>query len=425
VDGRTISLELLERQDGDQEPFWFSFYQRAVHPVQRPCYLTYTGPELQDIVQRHLAESALYGGAISSRGPRYCPSIEDKVVKFPSAERHQIFLEPEGLDTTEMYVNGLSTSLPPRVQLQMLRSIDGMEEVRMTRAGYAIEYDYYPPTQLTAALETKHIRGLFLAGQVNGTTGYEEAAGQGAVAGLNAAGRALDTEMICIGRQDAFLGVLVDDLVTRGVDEPYRLFTSRSEFRLLLRADNALRRLFPLAERLRLLSDDELRIAEERLRSEEEVQRCAESVTIPPVVANPVLLKSGSKDIREPVRIAELARRPRVSLEELLKAAGIQVPTDVAVWADIEFKYAGYLAKENVTAERLSRMDEFPIPSTLEYAEALSLSFEARQKLGALRPASIGQARRVPGVSPSDIQALVSAIILSQRKQPVSRETVV
>ena len=424
VDGRTAKLNELERQDGDINPFWFSFYERAAPPEQRPCYLTYTGPTLHQIVEHHLSESALYGGAIAGRGPRYCPSIEDKIVKFPAAERHQVFLEPEGLDTTEMYVNGLSTSLPPHVQLEMLRSIPGLEEVRMTRAGYAIEYDYYPPTQLTQTLESKEIQGLFLAGQVNGTTGYEEAAGQGAVAGLNAAGRALDGESVCIGRHEAFLGVLIDDLVTRGVDEPYRLFTSRSEFRLLLRQDNALRRMLPLAARLKLLSDDERRTAEERLRSEERVQHIAESTALPPSIANPVLSRHHSTPIREPLRIADLARRPELPLDELLEAAGVQVSSDSSGWADIEFKYSGYLLKEQSSAERIARMDEFQIPRHLRYEELASLSFEARQKLSALRPASIGQARRVPGVSPSDIQGLVSYIIRTQTQSEVSRETV-
>jgi tRNA uridine 5-carboxymethylaminomethyl modification enzyme len=417
VDGRTVRVQELERQDGDPDPFWFSFYERAAHPIQKPCYLTYTGPELQDIVERHLLESALYGGAIASRGPRYCPSIEDKIVKFPSAERHQVFLEPEGLDTTEMYVNGLSTSLPPQVQLDMLRSIPGLEEVRMTRAGYAIEYDYFPPTQLTPALESKIVPGLFLAGQVNGTTGYEEAAAQGAVAGLNAAGRALDSEMVSLTRHEAFIGVLVDDLVTRGVDEPYRLFTSRSEFRLLLRQDNALRRLYPLAERLGLLSDGERKTAEKRLEAEDQVHSWAESTAISPGQADPVLRLSGSRSIEEPVRIAELARRPEVPLGDLLDAVGIAAPAESCAWADIQFKYAGYLAKENSTAERMARMDEFSIPPELSYEGLACLSFEARQKLSALRPISIGQARRVPGVSPSDIQGLVAAIIRAQAER--------
>ncbi len=253
IDGSSVDLASLQRQDGDSSDYWFSFYEQSSHPTQLPCYLTWTGDQLRDIITAHLSQSALYGGAITSLGPRYCPSIEDKIVKFPDAPRHQVFLEPEGLDTTEMYVNGLSTSLPADVQLEFLRSVPGLESVRMTRPGYAIEYDYFPPTQLRPTLELRELPGLFLAGQVNGTTGYEEAAGQGAIAGINAAARALGREPVILPRAEAFIGVLVDDLVNRGVDEPYRLFTSRSEYRLLLRQDNALRRLLPAAQRLGLL----------------------------------------------------------------------------------------------------------------------------------------------------------------------------
>src|SRR5918994_3809671 len=267
IDGRSVDLARLERQDGDSSDYWFSFYERSRHPAQLPCYLTWTGDQLRDIITSQLSQSALYGGVIASRGPRYCPSIEDKIVKFPDAARHQVFLEPEGLDTSEMYVNGLSTSLPVEVQLEFLRSVPGLESVRMTRPGYAIEYDYFPPTQLRPTLELRALPGLFLAGQVNGTTGYEEAAGQGIVAGINAVAAALDREPVSISRDLAFIGVLVDDLVSRGVDEPYRLFTSRSEYRLLLRHDNGLGRLFPLAQRLNLLDDDELKTGTARLDS--------------------------------------------------------------------------------------------------------------------------------------------------------------
>ena len=262
IDGRSVDFSRLTRQDGDPVSYWFSQFERADHPEQLPCWLTWAGAEVKEIIQRHLRESALYGGAISGRGPRYCPSVEDKVVRFPDAARHQVFLEPEGLGTSELYVNGLSTSLPASVQLAFLRAVPGLESVEMTRPGYAIEYDYFPPTQLHPTLESRALPGLFFAGQVNGTTGYEEAAGQGAVAGLNAALQVQGREPVVLSRDEAMIGVLVDDLVHRGVDEPYRLFTSRAEFRILLRQDNALRRLYPLARRLGLLSEAEIRSAE-------------------------------------------------------------------------------------------------------------------------------------------------------------------
>src|SRR3989441_343887 len=259
VDGRTVDWSRVERQDGDATAYRFSFYDRVELPRQLPCWITWAGEEVKEIIRAHLKESALYGGAISGRGPRYCPSVEDKIVKFPDAKRHQVFLEPEGLDTHELYVNGLSTSLPVPVQLEFLRAVPGLERAKMTRDRKSVVYDYYPPTQLTPWLETKVVERLFFAGQINGTTGYEEAAGQGVVAGINAVRRIRGVEPVVLGRDDAYIGVLVDDLVTRGVDEPYRLFTSRSEFRLLLRQDNALRRLLPLAERLGLLRAAEWR----------------------------------------------------------------------------------------------------------------------------------------------------------------------
>jgi tRNA uridine 5-carboxymethylaminomethyl modification enzyme len=424
IDGRSTDLAHLQRQDGEATPYWFSFYVHAERPDQRPCYLTHTGARLRDLVQRHLRESALYGGAISSRGPRYCPSIEDKIVKFPDADRHQVFLEPEGLDSSEMYVNGLSTSLPPQVQLEFLRTLPGLERVRMTRAGYAIEYDYFPPTQLKPTLESKIIEGLFMAGQVNGTTGYEEAAGQGAAAGLNAAACALGLESVVFGRDQAFIGVLTDDLVSRGVDEPYRLFTSRSEHRLLLRQDNALRRLFPLAQRLSLLSGDEERTAESRLRAEEEIRSWAESTVVTPANANPVLARLGSSEISNPVRIAELARRPEIPLGEFLEP-GLSLAATLVEWANIELKYAGYLARERSAATRLAQMNGFGIPDGMDYRMLSSLSFEAREKLERIRPESLGQASRIPGVSPSDLQGLIVEVLKRRRSvsPAVSRET--
>ncbi len=417
VDGRSVDLDRLDRQDSDPGKFWFSFFERPEHPEQRPCYLTHTGDPLREIISRHLRESALYGGAISGRGPRYCPSIEDKIVKFPEAGRHQVFLEPEGLDTTELYVNGLSTSLPPQVQIEFLRTVPGMERVRMTRPGYAIEYDYFPPTQLHPTLEVKEVTGLFFAGQVNGTTGYEEAAGQGALAGLNAAASALELEPTVLPRDSAFIGVLVDDLVSRGVDEPYRLFTSRSEYRLLLRQDNALRRLLPLAERLSLLSDDELRTAERRLEAEDRVLTLAEATTIDPTSAAALLMEAGSTPIAEPQRLADLARRPRVPVHLLLRSSGIEVDADVAQWADIELKYAGYLARERQAASRMAQMDGLLLPSELDYRRLGTVSFEAREKLQVARPASLGQASRIPGVSPSDLQSLVMEVLKLRRAQ--------
>ena len=409
IDGRTVDLDRLDRQDGDPAAYWFSNFVRHEHPRQLPCYLTHTGERLRDIITAHIKESALYGGAISGRGPRYCPSIEDKIVRFPDASRHQVFLEPEGLDTAEMYVNGLSTSLPTQVQFEYLRSVPGLEQVEMTRPGYAIEYDYYPPTQLDRTLRLKAVEGLYFAGQVNGTTGYEEAAGQGVVAGLNAAAAALGRDPIIFGRQDGFIGVLVDDLVTKGVDEPYRLFTSRSEFRLMLRQDNALRRLFGVGDLAGLFSEEERRIATGRFEAEEAVMDRALATSIRPDAANPVLDLAGESGISEPMRVSELAKRPGISLPALLGAAGVAVG-DSSEWAEIEIKYAGYLGRERAMAKKLGEMEDFEIPNVASFMAFKSVSYEAREKLTARRPTTLGQASRIPGISPSDIQSLVMEI---------------
>ena len=408
VDGRSVDWSKVERQDGDSPEFRFSFHERAERPRQLPCWITWAGEEVKEIIQRHLKESALYGGAISGRGPRYCPSVEDKIVKFPEAKRHQIFLEPEGLDTSELYVNGLSTSLPVAVQLEFLHAVPGLERARMTRPGYAIEYDYYPPTQLTPWLEVKTVELLFFAGQINGTTGYEEAAGQGVVAGINAVRRIRGAEPVVLGRDDAYIGVLVDDLVTRGVDEPYRLFTSRSEFRLLLRQDNALRRLLPLAERLGLLTDGELRAAERRLEEEEAVLGIARETTITPAQAIAPLAESGTT-LTESERIAVVAKRPGVSLSALLAAARVPggMSADAVLAAEIEIKYDGYLVRERDAAARLAELASFALPPDLPYLELRTLATEARQKLDRVRPTSLAQAARVPGVTPSDLHNLV------------------
>jgi len=408
IDGRSVDWDKVERQDGDLENYRFSFHERVERPQQVPCWITWAGADLKDVIQRHLKESALYGGAISGRGPRYCPSVEDKIVKFPDAQRHQVFLEPEGLDTTELYVNGLSTSLPVAVQLEFLHAVPGLEHARMTRPGYAIEYDYYPPTQLTPWLEVKMVEHLFFAGQINGTTGYEEAAGQGVVAGINAVRRIHGQEPVVLGRDDAYIGVLTDDLVTRGVDEPYRLFTSRSEFRLLLRQDNALRRLLPLAERLGLLTDAELRAAERRLEREEAVSKLARETTITPAQAAAPLAASGTV-LEKSERISIVAKRPGVSLAALLDAAGVGsgLSAESLLAAEIEIKYDGYLAREREAAARLAELASFALPHDLPYLELRTLATEARQKLDRIRPTSLAQAARVPGVTPSDLHNLV------------------
>ena len=417
IDGRSVDYSKVQRQDGDPDPFWFSFHERAEHPRQLPCWLTWSGAALRDVIERHLHDSALYGGAISGRGPRYCPSIEDKIVKFPDADRHQVFLEPEGLDTSEVYVNGLSTSLPPAVQLEFLHTVPGLEQVRMTRPGYAIEYDHFPPTQLAPTLEVRAIPGLFFAGQINGTTGYEEAAGQGAVAGINAAAAALDREPLILGRGDSFIGVLVDDLVNRGVDEPYRLFTSRSEYRLTLRQDNALRRLLPTAARYNLMSGPERARAEARLEREERILAVSRETALSPADAATILTDSSSTTISEPTRIADLARRPGVPLSSLLYAAGTPFDPEDSVWPDIELKYEGYLSRERRSAERLAKMDDFILADTLRYEALASLSFEGREKLSSVRPATLGQASRIPGVSPSDLQSLVMEVLKASGRQ--------
>jgi tRNA uridine 5-carboxymethylaminomethyl modification enzyme len=429
IDGRTVRWDALERQSSEIDLFdysWSHFWPDARrrpdggtrHPPQLPCWITYLGADGKSIIERHIDESAMYGGAIASRGPRYCPSVEDKIVKFPAAERHQIFLEPEGHDTGELYVNGLSTSLPAPVQLAVLRSIPGLEQVRMTRAGYAIEYDYYPPTQLDSTLQVRALPGLFFAGQINGTTGYEEAAGQGLVAGANAAGLALGGAPLILGRESSYIGVLVNDLVTRGVDEPYRLFTSRSEFRLSIRQDNALRRLAAIGRSLGLYDENENRMIDARLFAEDEARRLAEGTSITPEVAASVLRAAGSAPLSHAVRIAEVARRQSVALVDLFRAAGIgaELPADAVVSTELELKYSGYFERERTQAEKLRRMGEFRLDVSLPYDEMKSLSYEARQKLSVLRPLTLAQAANVPGVSPNDIQNLVIEIEKRRRR---------
>ena len=423
IDGRSVNFGVLAPQPSEIEQFDYSWshYWRTPrrsqqgdsvstrHPAQLHCWITFLEEEGKTIIQEHILESAMYGGAISAQGPRYCPSVEDKVVRFPEAERHQLFLEPEGHDTHELYVNGLSTSLPSPVQLEILRSVKGLENVRMTRSGYAIEYDYYPPTQLDSSLASRALTGLYFAGQVNGTTGYEEAAAQGVIAGLNAARWVLEKDPVVLGRETSYIGVLVDDLVSRGVDEPYRLFTSRSEFRLTVRQENALERLGPIAESLGLLSEVEVETLHWRLDSVRAAKVLADATSITPVMASQILEEAGSVPLVHAVRASELAKRNKVSLKSLFQAANVghDLPAEAVVSAELDIKYSGYFARERLAADKLNAMGGFVLPADLPYAGMQTLSTEARQKLDSRRPSTLAQASSIPGISPSDLQNLV------------------
>ena len=432
IDGRSVDFTQLQRQPSEIEEFdysWSHFWSsprsdgtRTRHPEQLPCWITSIGAEAKAIITENIGRSAMYGGAIASRGPRYCPSVEDKIVKFPAAEQHQLFLEPEGHDTTEMYVNGLSTSLPVGVQLEILRTVPGLADVRMTRAGYAIEYDYYPPTQLDSTLQVKALGGLYFAGQINGTTGYEEAAGQGVIAGVNAALATQGRAPLILGRESSYIAVLIDDLVTKGVDEPYRLFTSRSEFRLTVRQDNALRRLAGIGLELGLHDAGERAVIARRLGAEEDARALADTTSVAPAIADPVLVAAGSSPLAHSVKISELARRQGIALGDLFRATGVgaDLPADAVITTDLELKYAGYFERERLQAERMRRLGDFALAPDLPYLDMQSLSFEARQKLSAARPATLAHASRLSGISPSDLQNLVIEVGRRRAKAGVS-----
>lgn len=411
IDGNTVDYSQFIRQDGDDDGFHFSHWQEPRELPSLPCWIGAAGEAVKAVVAANLHRSAMYGGAVASQGPRYCPSIEDKIVKFPEASSHQIFLEPEGLETRELYVNGLSTSLPPDVQIDMLRAVPGLEDVCMTQPGYAIEYDYFPPERLTSSLELDRLGGLYLAGQINGTTGYEEAAGQGLVAGINAAAAARDVEGWVPARDEAFLGVLVDDLVTRGVDEPYRLFTSRAEFRLILRQDNCLQRLGPIALRLGLLSGSQERRLDSHLDEIDRARSWLASARGVPEQLNDYLASVGSAPIQQIQPLNRLLKRPDVSFAGLLgpgcPLGEVEFGLDALTVVEMETKYAGYIQRDQDRARALRQRDDQALSADTPYETFESLSYEARQKLMRVRPETMGQAGRIPGVSPSDLQNLL------------------
>ena len=411
LDSRTIDYSALELQPGDQPPPPFSFRTRAITQPQLPCHLTYTNARTHDIIRGGIDRSPMYSGVIQSKGPRYCPSVEDKVMRFQDKTRHQIFLEPEGRDTVEVYPNGLSTSLPLDVQLAMVRSIEGLEQAEIMRPGYAIEYDFSDPTQLMPSLETKLVRGLFFAGQINGTTGYEEAGAQGLIAGINAALQCRGEPPLILRRDEAYIGVMIDDLVTRGIGgEPYRMFTSRAEYRLLLREDNADRRLSPIGERLGLLDASAL----ERVRAKTEavrmeIERLKAAVVQPSDAVNARLAEHGATPISQAVKAIELLKRPELSYQALINmidGGTSALNLDEAAELETEVKYDGYVRRQAETVERFKRLEETQIPDWLDFSGVTGLSTEVSERLTRIRPRSLGQAARMPGITPAAISLL-------------------
>ncbi len=417
IDARSIHFNELIEQKGDSDFHHFSYLPSVQRQLkQMSCWITYTNPSTHRILRDNLADSPLFNGQIKSIGPRYCPSIETKIVTFADKEAHQLFIEPEGVDSNEYYVNGFSSSLPWKVQLQALQTVHGLEDVVMYRPGYAIEYDFFDPTQLTHSLEVKQIAHLFFAGQINGTTGYEEAAGQGIVAGINAHLACNNSQPFTLARNEAYIGVLIDDLVNKGVDEPYRMFTSRAEYRILLRQDNADQRLTEKAYQIGLVDAERINLYRNKEKNIQDLTQFIEHTSISPDEINNYLISKGSQPIHQRCKIAELLARPFITLPEL--AANITVLNDainhittikeeVIESTEINIKYRGYIERERLSAEKAKRLDEVKIPVNFDYQHIASISTEARQKLTRIQPATIGDAARIPGVSPNDISVLL------------------